>query len=159
MPVLICLRERLWTRTYSIRDQVPTCRVFTRAKIKPRSGIKVKFSRHSFSFIFFGWYCCYSWLLSFVFHLLFESLKYCNPAIIYNSGFFSRHIECVYEISSLQFLSSSIPQALSLLYFTRVLVFIWYIYIYIYTNCHWLKTYWLLGKHVGLGKAWACLLF
>ena len=51
MPVLICLRERLWTRTYSIRDQVPTCPVFTRAKIKPRSGIKVKFSRHTIYFL------------------------------------------------------------------------------------------------------------
>ena len=47
MPVLICLRKKLWTRTYSIRDQVPTCPVFTRAKIKPRSGIKVKFSHHN----------------------------------------------------------------------------------------------------------------
>ena len=34
MPVLICLREKLWTRTYYIGDQVPTCPVFTRAKIK-----------------------------------------------------------------------------------------------------------------------------
>ena len=33
MPVLICLREKLWTRTY-IGDQVPTCPVFTRAKNK-----------------------------------------------------------------------------------------------------------------------------
>ena len=39
MPVLICLREKLWTRTYSIRDQVPTCPVFTRAEIKFRFGI------------------------------------------------------------------------------------------------------------------------
>ena len=41
MPVLICLREKLWTRTYSIGDQVPTCPVFTRVKIKSRSGILV----------------------------------------------------------------------------------------------------------------------
>ena len=41
MPVLICLREKLWTRTYSIGDQVPTCPVFTRAKIKSRFGILV----------------------------------------------------------------------------------------------------------------------
>ena len=34
MPCLICLREKLWTRTYHIGDQVPTCPVFTRAKIK-----------------------------------------------------------------------------------------------------------------------------
>ena len=34
MPVLICLREKLWTRTCYIGDQVPTCSVFTRAKIK-----------------------------------------------------------------------------------------------------------------------------
>ena len=34
MPVLICLREKLWTRTYYVGDQVPTCPVFTRAKIK-----------------------------------------------------------------------------------------------------------------------------
>ena len=47
MPVLICLREKLWTRTYSTRDQVPTCPVFTRAKIKPRFGIKVNSSRHN----------------------------------------------------------------------------------------------------------------
>ena len=39
MPVLICLRKKLWTRTYSTRDQVPTCPVFTRAKIKSRFGI------------------------------------------------------------------------------------------------------------------------
>ena len=38
MPVLICLREKLWTRIYSIGDQVPTCPVFTRAKIKSRFG-------------------------------------------------------------------------------------------------------------------------
>ena len=41
MPGLICLREKLWTRTYSIGDQVPTCPVFTRAKIKSRFGILV----------------------------------------------------------------------------------------------------------------------
>ena len=41
MPVLIFLREKLWTRTYSIGDQVPTCPVFTRAKIKSRFGILV----------------------------------------------------------------------------------------------------------------------
>ena len=34
MPVLICLREKLWTRTYYIGDQVPTCPVLTRVKIK-----------------------------------------------------------------------------------------------------------------------------
>ena len=39
MPVLICQREKLWTRTYSIGDQVPTCPVFTCAKIKSRFGI------------------------------------------------------------------------------------------------------------------------
>ena len=38
MPVLICRREKLWTRTYSTGDQVPTCPVFTRAKIKSRLG-------------------------------------------------------------------------------------------------------------------------
>ena len=43
MPVLICLREKLWTRTYSTRDQVPTFPVFTRAKIKPHFGDKSKF--------------------------------------------------------------------------------------------------------------------
>ena len=47
MPVLICLRKKLWTRTYSTRDQVPTCPVFTHAKIKPCFGIKVKFSCHN----------------------------------------------------------------------------------------------------------------
>ena len=39
--------KKLWTRTYSTRDQVPVCPVFTRAKIKPCSGIKVNFSRHN----------------------------------------------------------------------------------------------------------------
>ena len=34
MPVLICPREKLWTRTYYVGDQVPICPVFTRAKIK-----------------------------------------------------------------------------------------------------------------------------
>ena len=29
---------------------MPTCPVFTGAKIKSRSGIKVKFSRHTFSY-------------------------------------------------------------------------------------------------------------
>ena len=43
MPGLICLREKLWTRTYSIGDQVPTCPVFTRAKIKSRFGIFSQF--------------------------------------------------------------------------------------------------------------------
>ena len=46
-PFLYAWEKKLWTRTYSTRDQVPTCPIFTRAKIKPRSGIKVKFSRHS----------------------------------------------------------------------------------------------------------------
>ena len=46
MPGLICLREKLWTRTYSIRDQVPTCPVFTRAKIKSRFGILVNLPSH-----------------------------------------------------------------------------------------------------------------
>ena len=43
-------KKKIWTRTYSTRDQVPTCPVFTRAKIKPRFGIKVKFSRHNIDF-------------------------------------------------------------------------------------------------------------
>ena len=55
MSGLICLREKLWTRTYSIGDQVPTCPVFTRAKIKPRSGIKVNLSRHSMLLIYILW--------------------------------------------------------------------------------------------------------
>ena len=46
MPVLICLREKLWTRTYSRRDQVPTCPVFTRAKIKSRFGILTNLPSH-----------------------------------------------------------------------------------------------------------------
>ena len=52
IPHIICQflyawEKKLWTRTYSTRDQVPTCPVFTRAKIKPRFGIKVNSSRHS----------------------------------------------------------------------------------------------------------------
>ena len=46
MPVLICLRKKLWTRTYSIRDQVPTCPVFTHAKIKSRFGILLNLPSH-----------------------------------------------------------------------------------------------------------------
>ena len=46
MPGLICSREKLWTRTYSIGDQVPTCPVFTHAKIKSRFGILVNFASH-----------------------------------------------------------------------------------------------------------------
>ena len=46
MPVLICLRKKLWTRTYSIRDQVPTCPVFTCAKIKSRFGILKNLPSH-----------------------------------------------------------------------------------------------------------------
>ena len=49
MPVLICLREKLWTRTYSIRDQVPTCPVFTRAKIKTRFGISKNLPSHKYN--------------------------------------------------------------------------------------------------------------
>ena len=48
MPGLICLREKLWTRTYSIGDQVPTCPVFTRAKIKSRFRILVNLPSQSF---------------------------------------------------------------------------------------------------------------
>ena len=44
MPVLMCPRKKLWTKTYSTRDQVPTCPVFTRAKIKSRFGILKNFS-------------------------------------------------------------------------------------------------------------------
>ena len=43
MPVLICLRKELWTGLISVGDQVPTCPVFTRAKIKFRLGILVNF--------------------------------------------------------------------------------------------------------------------
>ena len=43
MPVLIWLREELWTGLISVGDQVPTCPVFTRAKIKSRFGIIDKF--------------------------------------------------------------------------------------------------------------------
>ena len=49
MPGLICLREKLWTRTYSIGDQVPTCPVFTRAKIKSHFGILVNLPSHYFT--------------------------------------------------------------------------------------------------------------
>ena len=38
--------EKLWTRTYSTRDQVPTCHVFTRAKIKSRFGILKNLPSH-----------------------------------------------------------------------------------------------------------------
>ena len=41
MPVLICLRKELWTGLISVGDQVPTCPVFTRAKIKSHLGILV----------------------------------------------------------------------------------------------------------------------
>ena len=41
MPVLICLRKELWTGLISVGDQVPTCPVFTRAKIKSRLGILI----------------------------------------------------------------------------------------------------------------------
>ena len=41
MPVLICLRKELWTGLISVGDQVPTCPVFTRAKIKSHFGILV----------------------------------------------------------------------------------------------------------------------
>ena len=43
MPVLICLRKELWTGLISVGDQVPTCPVFTRAKIKFRLGILINF--------------------------------------------------------------------------------------------------------------------
>ena len=55
MPDLICLREKLWTRTYSIRDQVPTCPVFTRAKIKSRFGILVNLPSHQHQLVVFQW--------------------------------------------------------------------------------------------------------
>ena len=44
MPVLTCLREKLWTGLISVGDQVPTRPVFTRAKIKSRFGILVRFA-------------------------------------------------------------------------------------------------------------------
>ena len=44
--------DKLWTRTYSTRDQVPTCPVFTRVKIKSRFGI-LKNSHHT-------WKKCYA---------------------------------------------------------------------------------------------------
>ena len=46
MPVLTCLREKLWTGLISVGDQVPTCPVFTRAKIKSRFGIFVDLPSH-----------------------------------------------------------------------------------------------------------------
>ena len=39
-------KKNLWKRTYSIRDQVPTCPVFTRVKIKPCFGILVNLPSH-----------------------------------------------------------------------------------------------------------------
>ena len=48
MPVLIWLREELWTGLISVGDQVPTCPVFTRAKIKSRFGILVNLPSHHF---------------------------------------------------------------------------------------------------------------
>ena len=66
----LCAREKnLWTRTYSTRDQVPTCLVFTRAKIKSRFGILKNlpsqythdvikmYSNWSFKFLKFKWRC------------------------------------------------------------------------------------------------------
>ena len=47
MPVLICLRKELWTGLISVGDQVPTCPVFTRAKIKSRLGILVNLPSQS----------------------------------------------------------------------------------------------------------------
>ena len=38
--------RRTLNRTYSVGDQVPTCPVFTRAKIKSRSGILVDLPSH-----------------------------------------------------------------------------------------------------------------
>ena len=38
--------KKLWTRTYSTRDQVPTCPVFTREKIKSRFGILKNLPSH-----------------------------------------------------------------------------------------------------------------
>ena len=46
MPVLICLRKELWTGLISVGDQVPTCPVFTRAKIKSHFGILVNLPSH-----------------------------------------------------------------------------------------------------------------
>ena len=42
----LCARGKNWTRTYSTRDQVPTCPVFTRAKIKSRFGILKNLPSH-----------------------------------------------------------------------------------------------------------------
>ena len=50
IPHIICqflyARGKLWTRTYSTRDQVPVCPVFTRAKIKSRFGILKNLPSH-----------------------------------------------------------------------------------------------------------------
>ena len=57
MPVLICLRKELWTGLISVGDQVPTCPVFTRAKIKSRFGIIVNLpSQYTPYFITFALY-------------------------------------------------------------------------------------------------------
>ena len=38
--------KKLWTRTYSTRDQAPTCPIFTRTKIKSRFGILKNLPSH-----------------------------------------------------------------------------------------------------------------
>ena len=59
MPVLICLRKELWTGLISVGDQVATCPVFTRAKIKSRLGILINFPvTNGFNEVFKMW----SWL-------------------------------------------------------------------------------------------------
>ena len=51
IPHIICQflcarKKKLWTRTYSTWDQVPTCPVFTRVKIKSRFGILKNLPSH-----------------------------------------------------------------------------------------------------------------
>ena len=42
--------EKLWTRTYYTRDQVPICPVFTRAKLKSRFGILKNLPSHYYPY-------------------------------------------------------------------------------------------------------------
>ena len=86
MPVLICLRKELWTGLISVGDQVPTCPVFTRAKIKSRLGILDNLPSHqSPAFPDYQWYHSNFHLSQFLFYFQTRSKNWSTFSLYFNN--------------------------------------------------------------------------
>ena len=143
MPVLIWLREKLWTRTYSVGDQVPTCPVFTRAKIKSRFGILVNLpSQYIYIYIYIYWQHFFI-NTNFVEHNRhFLSTYFLVDRFILPYWFYNIRRELIDIFSIIVYIPSTFSPTLGhhqgRIYYKSEVTFVFalyiYIYIYIYTN-------------------------